>query len=90
MSDIDPKYVRMRDTGASPQEVFRQILADGLGDAEAIRTVRLLFNLDLRAAKEVMIQARGWANSLDEYQEGIAKTIEEALDAQKEPPQSRE
>jgi ribosomal protein L7/L12 len=77
MSNSDAKYEQMRGAGASPEEIFRQVLADGLGDVAAIRTVRVLFGLDLRQAKEVLIQARGWAASLEEYQNQIADWIEQ-------------
>jgi hypothetical protein len=77
----------MRDAGRSPEEVFRQVLADGGDGVVGIRTVRRVFDLDLAQAKEVMVRAQGWANSLGEYQERIAEWLLEGTNpAEPRPP----
>jgi hypothetical protein len=82
----EAKYSAMRDAGASPHEIFRQVLADGLGDIAGIRMLRLVFGLELRQCKEVMIQTRGWANSIDEHEERIADEVEEMFKQRKNQP----
>lgn len=79
MHDTDAKYRRMREGGEIPQAVFRQALADGLGDIAAIRALRVVFDLSLAEAKEVMVQAEGLAPSLDEYQRRLAEQLEKEL-----------
>lgn len=64
--------------GQSPEEVF--IAVERQHDALAgIRAVRSLFGLSVEEAKEVMIRARGDANSLAEYQEQLLPDLEQAL-----------
>jgi hypothetical protein len=79
MLPIDPKYHALRDAGRSPEDVFRQVLADGGDTVAAIRTVRGVFGLDLRQAKEVLVRAEGWASSLAEHEGRIARDIIEAI-----------
>jgi hypothetical protein len=70
------EYERMRDEGATPQEVYLSARNQGVDQITGIRILRSIFNLDLLGAKEITIQARGWANSLDEYQEKLFQSID--------------
>jgi hypothetical protein len=63
----------------SPHEHFRRIVADTGDRIAAIRAIRERFGLDLRQAKEVMLQAEGTAASLAEHQERIAQTLEKVV-----------
>ena len=60
----------------TPHDMFRRVLAETGDRITAIRLIRQQFGLDLVQAKEVMIQAEGWAASLSEYQEGLADALE--------------
>lgn len=71
-------YDAMRAVGRSAVEVCEAALADGLDTFAAIRLLRRLFDLDLRQAKEALVQARGGA-SLSEHEERIAAALEQAL-----------
>lgn len=64
----------MKNSGASPGQVFRQAVRDGLDPITRIRMVRAVFSLSLAQAKEVISQAEE-GTSLDEQQERIADTI---------------
>jgi hypothetical protein len=73
------KYEHMRDSGLSPREVSSAGLRDGLEVGENWKMLRSVFGLDFPQVKEAWIQARGYAESLDEYQEGLIPEIEAAL-----------
>jgi hypothetical protein len=63
----------------TPHDLFRQTLAATGDRIAAIRSIRERFGLDLRQAKEVMLQAEGTAASLAEHEERIAAALEQAL-----------
>jgi hypothetical protein len=60
----------------SPHAHFRRVVAETGDRIMAIRAVRERFGLDLRQAKEVMLQAEGTAASLAEHEERIAVALE--------------
>ena len=64
----------------SPHELFLDVIAATGDRVAAIRAIRERFGLDLRSAKEVMLQAEGTATSLDEHQEKLVEGLERALD----------
>ncbi|AFY91853.1 hypothetical protein [Chamaesiphon minutus] len=68
MSDDWSRYIRFRDDGLSPQDVWNYARSDGLKFADSIRMIRLVFDLTLVEAKEVTIQAESLGTSLEEYQ----------------------
>jgi uncharacterized protein DUF6980 len=59
----------------SPHEVFRQTLASTGDRIAAIRTIRERFGMDLRQAKEIMLQAESTAASLAEHEVRIANVL---------------
>jgi len=59
----------------SPHDHFRRVVADTGDRIAAIRAIRERFGLDLRQAKEVMLQAEGTAASLAEHEERIAAVL---------------
>lgn len=63
----------------SPHDHFRRIVADTGDRTAAIRAIRERFGLDLRQAKEVMLQAEGIATSLAEHEERIANALIQEL-----------
>jgi hypothetical protein len=65
----------------SPHDLFRQTLAATGDRIVAIRAIRERFGLDLRQAKEVMLQAEGVAASLDEHEERLAIALEKLMEA---------
>lgn len=64
---------------ATPHEVFREVFSSTGDRIAAIRIIRERFGLDLKQAKEVMLQAEGTASSLDEHLDRIADTLEEVF-----------
>ncbi len=48
------KYEQMKNTGATPQEIYSTAMADGLSRLEGILVLRQIFNLRLPDAKEVV------------------------------------
>lgn len=79
MTDIK-KYAALRDTGASPVEMWRQAEADGVDQIARIRLVRELYGLSLVQAKAVMVEARS-GETLEERQEKLVEDLEKALDS---------
>ncbi len=63
----------------TPHDLYRQVLAETGDRITAIRLIRERFGLDLTQAKEVMIQAEGWANSLKEHQDELADALEREI-----------
>jgi hypothetical protein len=63
----------------TPHEVFRQVLAATGDRIAAIRTIRERFGLDVRQAKEIMLQAEGVAESHDEHLQAMAWELENVL-----------
>jgi hypothetical protein len=59
----------------TPHDHFRRVVADTGHRIAAIRAIRKRFGLDLRQAKEVMLQAEGTATSLAEHEERIAAAM---------------
>jgi len=76
MTEFDT-YREMKNAGASPQEVWCAAERDGVSRIEAIRLLRAIFGFDLEQAKEVMVRADA-AESLDEHQRRLAKSIDGA------------
>jgi hypothetical protein len=68
---------------AEAHDVFRQTIAATGDRIAALKAVRVRFGLDLRQAKEVMLQAEGTAASVDEHEERIAIALEQALAEQR-------
>jgi ribosomal protein L7/L12 len=64
----------------NPHSLFREVIAATGDRIAAIRAIRERFGLDLRSAKEVMLQAEGTASSLDEHQAKFVEAVERALD----------
>jgi len=58
---------------------FRKIAAETGSTITAFCEVRTRFGLDFRQAKEVMVQAQGWAASLEEHEDRLAEELERAL-----------
>ena len=69
----------MRDQGLGPKEISFAAINEGLDFVENLNMLRCVFNLDLVHAKEAWVQAKGFATSLDEYQENIIPEIEQVL-----------
>lgn len=70
----------------TPQELFREVVGSTGDRIAALRAVRERFGLDLAQAKEVMLQAEGVANSLDEHQGRWAAELDRALTEQGDDP----
>ena len=60
----------------TPHDHFRRVVADTGDCIAAIRAIREQLGLNLRQAKEVMLQAEGNARSLVEHEERIAAALE--------------
>jgi hypothetical protein len=65
----------------SPHDHSRRVLADTGDRITAIRSTRERFGLDLRQAKEVMLQAEGAAASLAQHEERIATALQQIAPA---------
>ena len=63
----------------TPHDLFRSTLAATGDRILAIRTIRERFGLDIRQAKEIMLQAEGWATSLEEHQASFVPVVEQLL-----------
>ena len=68
---------------AEAHDLFRQTYAATFDRIAALKAVRVRFGLDLRQAKEVMLQAEGTAVSVEEHEERIAVALERALTEQR-------
>jgi hypothetical protein len=77
-------YREMRDAGVPAQEIYRRAVSAGFGEIEAIRLIRVVFNLGLAEAKEVMIRALDLATSLSEYQEQFVEPLRQMLEAEEQ------
>ena len=64
---------------ATPHELFREVFGSTGDRIAALRAVRDRFGLDLRQAKEVMLQAEGTASSLDEHEGRLADALERSF-----------
>ncbi len=76
MKDDFSKYEKMRDVGASAEDVYREAARSGLDDITRIRLVRAVYSLSLAEAKDVFVRAEGLAESRDEFQGMIADCLE--------------
>lgn len=76
MTDNFSKYELRRDSASTAEQVYQETVHDGIDAITRIRLIRAIFSLSPREAKEVMVRAEGLAESLDQYQERIAKAIE--------------
>ena len=63
----------------TPHELFRDVFGSTGNRIAALRAIRERFGLDLRQAKEVMLQAEGTASSLDEHEERLAEALEQVF-----------
>jgi hypothetical protein len=79
VANVFAKYEAMQKSGLSPKDVTRVAIEDGFDFAQNLKMLRTVFGLDLVPAKEAWIQAKGLANSLDEYQRSLTPAIEDAL-----------
>ena len=75
MSDDFKKYERMRQDGSSPEDVYRQAVADRIDLIARIRMLRSVFHLSHLGAKAVVVGAEGRSQSLDEHQEKVADEL---------------
>jgi ribosomal protein L7/L12 len=74
------KYQEMREDGATPVEVYLAAKYNDNGhEIECLQMLRSVFNLSLKAAKEVSVTAKSSTKSLEEYQERFVPVIEELL-----------
>ena len=76
MADDFTRYEAMRRSGAGSEEIYRAASANSVDPITRIRLIRAVCSLSLREAKEVMLRTEGQAATIDEFQEGIADTIE--------------
>jgi len=79
MSTAD-KYLRMRNSGSSPEHIYLALKADGVGEIESIRILRELFQLSMMEAKEVIVTTDLPVDSLEVYQEKIYPTVKRAIE----------
>jgi hypothetical protein len=77
------KYEKMRDEGASPLEVGKQLRADEIDGIDFFKILRAVFKgLSLEDAKSVSIESNGitvdqWAKSIVQALEEVVKKDEE-------------
>lgn len=64
-------------------DLFRRTLSATGDRIAALKAVRMRFGLDLRQAKEVMLQAEATATSVDEHEELIADALEQLITDQR-------
>jgi hypothetical protein len=76
MTDNFGKYELMRDSGSTAEQVYLAAVEDGFDAITRVRLVRAVFALSPRQAKEVIVRAERQAESLDQYQEKIAQSLE--------------
>ena len=75
MSDDFSRYEKMKGNDASPENVYREAVKDGVDPITRIRLIRAVFSLSPGQAKEVVVRAEGEAESLDQHQTKIAETL---------------
>jgi hypothetical protein len=76
VKDDFSKYEKMRDAGASAEDVYREAARDGLDTITQIRLIRAVYSLSLGEAKDVFVRAEGLAESRNEFQGMIADCLE--------------
>ncbi len=77
MDDLD-KYTALRDAGATPEAIYRQIEADEADPIARIRIIRQVFSLTLVEAKELMVRAHGH-ESLNAYQSQLIPALKSLM-----------
>jgi hypothetical protein len=75
MKDDFAKYEAMKKEGASPEDVHREAVRDGIDNITVVRLIRHVFSLSLAEAKEVRLKAVGIADSLEKHESRIADEI---------------
>jgi hypothetical protein len=75
VSDDFSKYEMMKDAGSSPEDVYREAGRRGVDPITRIRLIRAVYSLSLVQAKEVVVRAEEWAESLDRHQDKIAEDL---------------
>jgi hypothetical protein len=65
----------MRDSGVSPEDVYRKAARHGLDTITRIRLIRTVYSLSPTQAKEVWIRAEGLAESLVEHEGQFVDTV---------------
>jgi hypothetical protein len=83
MADDFSKYEAMRQSGSTPEEVYRAAVRDGVDSIARIRLIRVVYALSPGQAKEVIVRAEGLSTSLDQYQGKIADNLSEGLKREK-------
>ena len=78
---IDEVFRALKPRGLKPVAAFALAKDMHVDHLAAFRAVRVVFGLDIAAAKEAMLKADGIANSLEEYQ---AKLYEGLVLAERE------
>lgn len=68
---------------AEAHDLFRGTLSATGDRIAALKAVRMRFGLDLRQAKEVMLQAEATATSVDEHEKHIAEVLEQVITEQR-------
>lgn len=79
------KYLNMRDSGSTPEQVYLALKEDGTGEIDSIRILRELFQLSLMEAKEVIITSDLPLDSLVEYQDTLFPTVLKAIETTEGP-----
>lgn len=80
MTDSFSKYEAMKQAGVVAEQVYLQAVRDNIDPITRIRLIRSVFSLSAREAKEVTIRAEGESESLDQFQEELAKKMSEKSD----------
>ena len=76
MRDDFSRYEKMKETGSSPEEVYREAVKSRVDAITRIRLVRAVYSLSPGQAKEVIARAEGHAEALDQHQANIAENLE--------------
>ena len=77
MSDII-KYEKMRDAGASPEEVYLEAESDGMDSMRTIWMIVRVFGVTFTKAKEISFSAHG--ESLSEHQGSFEDELNEVFE----------
>jgi hypothetical protein len=67
----------MRDSGSSPEDVYREAIQDGIDPIRRIRLIRAVHALTPRQAKEVSLRAQGLADAHNQSLSQIADQLEQ-------------
>jgi hypothetical protein len=82
MTDMS-KYLRMRDEGAKPADVFLAATQDGVDKPSCYNLLHQLFGLTFVQSKEIIHTAQGQYKSLADAQERLVDAVHTALELQK-------